>query len=184
MWIILDLIIVAIVLLFVFISAKRGFARTVVEFVGYILAVYLAFTVGGIISTAVYDGVIEPAIVSSTTEKIVDTAGESVDSTVNNVWDSLPDLVTKGAESFGITSDYLKNSLTENSINTENAMEAKEESWVKLRFSDSKEVKAQIVKINEEDKNRIDKFVLEHWGLKERLNLVRLEDTPKYYRNP
>lgn len=121
MWIILDLIIVAIVLLFVFISAKRGFARTVVEFVGYILAVYLAFTVGGIISTAVYDGVIEPAIVSSTTEKIVDTAGESVDSTVNDVWDSLPDLVTKGAESFGITSDYLKNTLNENSVNTENA---------------------------------------------------------------
>ena len=41
------------------------------------------------------------------------------------------------------------------SINTENAMEAKEGNWVKLRFSDSKEVKAQIVKINEEDKNRI-----------------------------
>ena len=57
MWIILDLIIVAIVLLFVFISAKRGFARTIVEFVGYILAVYLAFAVGGIISTAVYDGI-------------------------------------------------------------------------------------------------------------------------------
>jgi hypothetical protein len=37
---------------------------------------------------------------------------------------------------------------------------------------------------SEEDKNRIDKFVLEHWGLKERLNLVRLEDTPKNYRNP
>lgn len=32
---------------------------------------------------------------------------------------------------------------------------------------------------SEEDKNRIDKFVLEHWGLKERLNLVRLEDIPK-----
>lgn len=41
------------------------------------------------------------------------------------------------------------------SINTENAMEAKEGNIVKLRFSDSKEVKAQIVKINEEDKNRI-----------------------------
>lgn len=41
------------------------------------------------------------------------------------------------------------------SIKTENAMEAKEGDIVKLRFSDSKEVKAQIVKINEEDKNRI-----------------------------
>ena len=36
---------------------------------------------------------------------------------------------------------------------------------------------------SEEDKNRIDKFVLEHWGLKERLNLVRLEDISKNYRN-
>ena len=41
------------------------------------------------------------------------------------------------------------------SINTENAMEAKEGNFVKLRFSDSKEVKAQIVKINEEDENII-----------------------------
>lgn len=41
------------------------------------------------------------------------------------------------------------------SMNTENAMEAKEGKFVKLRFSDSKEVKAQIVKINEEDKNRV-----------------------------
>lgn len=40
-------------------------------------------------------------------------------------------------------------------INTENAMEAKEGNWVKIRFSNAKEVKAQIIKINEEDKNRV-----------------------------
>ena len=32
---------------------------------------------------------------------------------------------------------------------------------------------------SEKDRNRIDKFVLDHMGLKERLNLVRLEDIPK-----
>lgn len=121
MWIILDLIIVAIVALFVFLSAKRGFVRTVIEFVGYILAAYLAFTVGGIISTAIYDSAIEPAIVSSTTEKIVDTAGEGLEFTVNSVWESLPNVAVNIAEKLGVTSDSLKNSLTENSVNTENA---------------------------------------------------------------
>ena len=32
---------------------------------------------------------------------------------------------------------------------------------------------------SEKDRNRIDKFVLDHWGLTERLNLVRLEDMSK-----
>lgn len=41
------------------------------------------------------------------------------------------------------------------SINTDNAMEAKVGDCVKIRFSDSKQVKAEIVKINEEEKNRV-----------------------------
>ena len=45
-------------------------------------------------------------------------------------------------------------------INTENAMEAKEGNWVKIRFSNAKEVKAQIIKINEEDKNRVIVFIV------------------------
>ena len=40
-------------------------------------------------------------------------------------------------------------------INTENAMEAKEGDIIKIRFSNSNEVKAEIVKINEEQENRI-----------------------------
>ncbi|MGN1298704.1 MAG: HlyD family efflux transporter periplasmic adaptor subunit [Candidatus Scatovivens sp.] len=41
------------------------------------------------------------------------------------------------------------------SINTENAMEAKEGDSVKIRFSNSNEVNAQIIKIIEEENNRI-----------------------------
>ena len=49
--------------------------------------------------------------------------------------------------------------------------------WV-LRNVDSSS-RWEVSWFSEKDRNRIDKFVLDHWGLKERLNLVRLEDIPK-----
>ena len=65
MWFILDFLVVAIVLLYVVISAKRGFMKTVIELVGFFVSVYLAFAVGGMIAEAAYDSAVEPAIVKS-----------------------------------------------------------------------------------------------------------------------
>ena len=70
MWWILDIIIVAIIGVFVIISAKHGFARTVIEVVGYFLAIYLAFAIGGVLANALYDSAIEPAISKTIAEKI------------------------------------------------------------------------------------------------------------------
>ena len=54
MGIVLDLILVAIIALCVIISVKRGFMKTVVEFVGFVLAIYIAFTFGPVLSDATY----------------------------------------------------------------------------------------------------------------------------------
>ena len=42
---ILDAIIILIVLFYVFISAKKGFVRTLIEVVGFVAAIVIAFTV-------------------------------------------------------------------------------------------------------------------------------------------
>ncbi len=117
MWIVLDLIIAAIILVCIFLSAKRGFARTIVEVVGYFLAIYLAFTLGGVLSEALYDSAIEPTIVESVADKITVSAGTNINETVDNVWNSLPKIVTNAAETFDITSDTLREAITENFAN-------------------------------------------------------------------
>lgn len=117
MWWILDLIIVAIIATYVFLSAKRGFARTVVELVGYFLAVYLAFTLGGVLAETIYDGIVEPAIVETVADNITVTADSGVDEAVNNVWESLPGFVVNSAENFNITPDTLRSQIVENCAN-------------------------------------------------------------------
>ena len=113
MWWILDLIIAAIIIIYMFISAKRGFARTVAELVGYVLAIYIAFTFGGVLAEAVYDGAIEPAIVETVSEKVTVTANANIDETVDNIWNSLPGFISNTAENFSITPETLKTEIVE-----------------------------------------------------------------------
>lgn len=122
MWWILDIIIVAIIGVFVIISAKHGFARTVIEVVGYFLAIYLAFAIGGVLANALYDSAIEPAISKTIAEKITISANSGVNETVTNVWNALPGVVVNAAESFNITVDTLRESITDNFANNATAM--------------------------------------------------------------
>lgn len=119
MWIALDIIILAIIMFYVIISAKRGFARTIVEVVGYFLAIYLAFTFGGVLANVVYDSVAEPAIVESISEKISVSSSTNVDEAVKTVWDSLPKIVVNAAETFDVTDATLRTTLKENFANNE-----------------------------------------------------------------
>lgn len=107
MGIILDVIIIAVIAIFVLIGAKRGFAKTAVETVGFFLSVYLAFTLCTPISTAISDSTIKPAVVSNITEAISNTAQSVSDDATNKVWDALPDYVQSLAQKASITPDSL-----------------------------------------------------------------------------
>ncbi|MBE6760730.1 MAG: CvpA family protein [Ruminococcaceae bacterium] len=117
MWMILDLIILAIIGFFVFTSAKRGFVRTVLEVIGYFLAIYLAFTLGGLLADVIYNSLIEPNIIKSVSENITLSTGANINETVNNVWNSLPGIVVNAAEIFDITPDTLRATLSDNLVN-------------------------------------------------------------------
>ncbi len=68
MWIILDLIVVALIAIIALISAKKGFVRTIVEIVGFIVVILMANNVSPILSNATYDKFVQPAIVNSIEE--------------------------------------------------------------------------------------------------------------------
>ena len=111
MWVILDLSVVLIVLFFVFTSAKRGFVRTFVELVGFVLAIYIATLAGSTVAAAVYEKKVEPNVVS----KITAAADEGTGNIANNIdstWNTLPKAFTNAATYFGVNADTVANSVS------------------------------------------------------------------------
>lgn len=113
MWIFLDIIVIAILAICAFSSAKRGFVRTIIEFVGFLLAIYISFTVSGSVAESVYEKNIEPKIVNSVTEKVSATSLNTVDDTVNTIWSGLPAIVKNSATFFGVESDTIADTVNQ-----------------------------------------------------------------------
>ena len=90
---ILDAILVLIILITVFISAKKGFVRTLVEVVGFVAAIFIAFTFSSPIASAVYGKMVEPVIVKTVENVSTDTANTASDA-VDAVWQKMPSFVT------------------------------------------------------------------------------------------
>lgn len=91
--IVIDLILIGIILLFTFISAKRGFVKVLVETVGFIAAIIVAFTISTPLAGATYDKIIEPPII----EAAVNAVGESAE---HEAWNALPEFLMNN-EFFG-----------------------------------------------------------------------------------
>lgn len=99
--IILDLIIIAIVALCVFLSARHGFVRTLIEVIGFIASISIAFTISSPLASVTYDKIIEPSIVSKVDEASAD-GGNNIS---QKLWDSFPDLLKNHASDFGLTKE-------------------------------------------------------------------------------
>ncbi|MBR6533063.1 MAG: CvpA family protein [Clostridia bacterium] len=110
---IIDLILIGIIAIIALVSAKKGFVRTVVEVVGFIAAVLIAFTVSKPLADVTYEKMVEPAIVNS----VSDSAEQSTINTVDTVWESLPQFVTDNAANFGISKEVLEESISKGAEN-------------------------------------------------------------------
>lgn len=108
-WII-DIIALAIIVLCIIVSAKKGFVKTIVEFVGFIAAIIVAFTVSTPLAGTFYDKMIEPPLIDAVCEQAEDKSVEAVDST----WGELPDFLTESTEKFGLSTELLSDSINEN----------------------------------------------------------------------
>lgn len=116
MSIILDIIIVLIILLCVFLSAKKGFVRTLVSVVGFVLAIFLAFSLSAPIASSVSQKYIKPVIEERTLAILSDASGNTVGENAENIWNALPDFVVNAAASAGVTEESLGKTL---SVSTE-----------------------------------------------------------------
>ncbi len=101
---VLDLIILGIVLVTIFISAKKGFVKAVVETAGFIAAVILAFTLSSPLAEVTYDKIIEPPILNA--------VKASTQSAENEAISAVPDFITKNAERFGVSLDEFENKIS------------------------------------------------------------------------
>ena len=96
----LDVMVIAIVAVTVYFSAKRGFVRTLIEVVGFVAAFLIAFTVSSPLANATYDRIVEPSIVS-TAENAVDGGDEVAE----KLWNVLPGVVKNDSADFGFSKD-------------------------------------------------------------------------------
>lgn len=103
MSIVIDLILVAVILFFVLTSARRGFVKVLIETVGFIAAVVVAFTISTPLAELTYDKMIEPPVI----EAAVNAVGESAE---HEAWNALPDFMIDNENTFFSTT---VNSFTE-----------------------------------------------------------------------
>ncbi|MBO5021777.1 MAG: CvpA family protein [Clostridia bacterium] len=103
MTIVIDLILVAVILFFVLTSARRGFVKVLIETVGFIAAVVVAFTISTPLAELTYDKIIEPPVI----EAAVNAVGESAE---HEAWNALPDFLIDSENAFFSTT---VNSFTE-----------------------------------------------------------------------
>lgn len=113
MGIVLDLIIAAVIIIEVVISARRGFARVAIELVGFIAAILLTFTISTPLSQATYDKIIEPSFVSTLDTALKDSSQNATEA----AWNALPDIVKKHSDKLGVSKEKIETGIAENAGN-------------------------------------------------------------------
>lgn len=91
---ILDAIVVLIILFFAFLSAKKGFVRTLVEVVGFVAAIIVALALSTPVADFAYDKAVEP-VVTKTVEAAVSEGAANANSAVDAVWNKMPTFLTE-----------------------------------------------------------------------------------------
>lgn len=68
--IVIDLILIGIILLCIYLSAKRGFVKVLIETVGFVAAIILAFTISSPLADITYDKIIEPPMIEAASNAV------------------------------------------------------------------------------------------------------------------
>ena len=108
---VLDIILVFIVLIFAILGAKKGFARTTIEIVGFVLAFMVAFSVANYTADYVYEKKIRPSVVKSVSDIVSETAektGQNVNENVDVIWDSMPKYISAFSGIAGIDKEKIR----------------------------------------------------------------------------
>lgn len=148
MSIILDLIVLAIIVITVLISAKRGFVRTLIELLGFIAAVFISFTISTPLANSTYDKIIEPSIISTVTSAADTAADNSAAAAVDSFWNEMPGWIKGGIEKAGISKESLDGSITANIGNgVQSAVESASQNVIKPAVTGSLALIYQVISL-------------------------------------
>ncbi len=109
--IVLDVIVVAIVAICIFLSAKRGFVRTLLEVVGFVAAILIAINLSAPVADFIYDKAVSPSIEKMVVTTIDEAASNTSAAVSDTIWEKLPNFVSNAAEKSGVTKDTVSNKL-------------------------------------------------------------------------
>ena len=90
MFVAIDLILIAVWAFVIWRSARRGFIRSVIELVGWFLALMLAIWISGLIANAIYTSFIEPQFIKGVQSSVTSFANDHINDDVSAIRDSLP----------------------------------------------------------------------------------------------
>ncbi len=113
--IILDIIILAVFIITVVIVTKKGFIRSLVAVVGFVAAIVLSLTFAPPIAEASYTHFIEEAVYNKVHDSVADISNQSeetISSSIENVYSSLPSFISEYAKKSGYSSDEIVSAIT------------------------------------------------------------------------
>lgn len=130
MSLILDAIIILIILFFVFLSAKKGFVRTLIEVVGFVAAIVIALTLSSPIANVTYDKLIMPSVVK-TVQNIANDGVANATNAIDAVWEKMPGFITDSSF-LGLSKENITSSVQEQTAtSTEQLAQQISDSFVK-----------------------------------------------------
>ena len=120
-----DLILLLIIGISVFVSAKRGFVATVIGAVGFFLAIVLSLTICTPLANAAYDKLVEPALVETVADEVEekfeaelnDALGENTD--VQKLDEVMTEIAASSEELIASMPWYVRNYIEQSGLNTD-----------------------------------------------------------------
>ncbi len=109
---VLDGIILGVCLLCVFIGIHRGFIRSVVHFLGSVIAAVLSSVLGGALAQWLFDALFREALTQKINTSILALGGSASQSAAQQVLDSLPEFLLRALESAGVTAESISGGIT------------------------------------------------------------------------
>lgn len=120
MFIILDIILVAIFALFVFMAMKKGFVLSLLEFLAVILSFVIAFSISPILAQTTYDVAMEEKLVDTVESKIDEKFSlDDTNEQAEVLLDSIPDYMVTFAGAFDISMEDVKDEIADERFTSE-----------------------------------------------------------------
>ena len=107
----LDGVIIGICLLCVLVGVQRGFIRSVVHFLGAVIAACLASALGGAAATWVFDTFFRGAMTDKISSSLQSFGTESASAALEQVISNLPDFLARALRDAGVTTSSISSDI-------------------------------------------------------------------------